>query len=183
MNRKSKILLLIVGTALAIAPVLSFASQSVIGVQPNPGTITSYGGTLGDCNAGCAGANSATYSIFLQINGVTVDEIDFGRGGTNSPQSNTVSIPFNAGDDIEISNTSAYSGNTLSGQFALGNVPIVPPKVATSDIAIVGGTILGAFIYPSEWVLETFGPPLFVLLLVFAVFFAIYHRIKVGRWL
>lgn len=57
------------------------------------------------------------------------------------------------------------------------------PTVGTTDIAQVGAPILTAVISNSEYVLETFGPPLFVLLLVFAVFFAIYHRVKVGHWL
>lgn len=57
------------------------------------------------------------------------------------------------------------------------------PTVGTSDIAAVGSPILSAMISNSEYVLETFGPPLFVILLVFAVFFAIYHRVKVGHWL
>lgn len=57
------------------------------------------------------------------------------------------------------------------------------PTVGTSDIAAVGSPILTAMISNSEYVLETFGPPLFVILLVFAVFFAIYHRVKVGHWL
>lgn len=57
------------------------------------------------------------------------------------------------------------------------------PTVGTTDIAAVGGPILTAVISNSEYTLETFGPPLFVLLLVFAVFFAIYHRVKVGHWL
>lgn len=57
------------------------------------------------------------------------------------------------------------------------------PTVGTSDIADVGAPILTAVIDNSKYVLETFGPPLFVLLLAFAVFFAIYHRVKVGHWL
>lgn len=57
------------------------------------------------------------------------------------------------------------------------------PTVGTSDIAAVGSPILTAMISNSEYVLEVFGPPLFVILLVFAVFFAIYHRVKVGHWL
>lgn len=57
------------------------------------------------------------------------------------------------------------------------------PTVGTSDIAAVGAPILTALIGGSEYTLETFGPPLFFLLLVFAVFFAIYHRVKVGHWL
>ena len=57
------------------------------------------------------------------------------------------------------------------------------PTVGTTDIAQVGSPILTAMISNSEYVLETFGPPLFVILLVFAVFFAIYHRVKVGHWL
>ena len=57
------------------------------------------------------------------------------------------------------------------------------PTVGTTDIANVGAPILTAMISNSEYVLETFGPPLFVILLVFAVFFAIYHRVKVGHWL
>ena len=57
------------------------------------------------------------------------------------------------------------------------------PTVGTTDIAQVGAPILTALISNSEYVLITFGPPLFVLLLVFAVFFAIYHRVKVGHWL
>jgi hypothetical protein len=57
------------------------------------------------------------------------------------------------------------------------------PTVGTSDIAAVGAPILTAMISNSEYVLITFGPPLFVILLVFAVFFAIYHRVKVGHWL
>lgn len=57
------------------------------------------------------------------------------------------------------------------------------PTVGTSDIAAVASPVMTVFINDSEYVLETFGPPLFVILLVFAVFFAIYHRVKVGRWL
>ena len=57
------------------------------------------------------------------------------------------------------------------------------PTVGTTDIANVGAPILTALITNSEYTLETFGPPLFVILLVFAVFFAIYHRVKVGHWL
>lgn len=82
-------------------------------------------------------------------------------------------------------NNYGYSPDSSVGasvSFTLSAAPIVP-SVASSDIAAVGGPMLGAFIYPGEWVLENFGPPLFVILLVFAVFFAIYHRVKVGRWL
>jgi hypothetical protein len=57
------------------------------------------------------------------------------------------------------------------------------PTVGTSDIATVGGAMLSPVISGSEYTLQTFGPPLFMLLLVFAVFFAIYHRVKVGHWL
>ena len=57
------------------------------------------------------------------------------------------------------------------------------PTVGTSDIAAVAAPVMTVFISDSEYVLETFGPPLFVILLVFAVFFAIYHRVKVGHWL
>jgi hypothetical protein len=57
------------------------------------------------------------------------------------------------------------------------------PTVGTSDIAAVGAPILTAFIGGTEYTLETFGPPLFWILLAIAVFFAIYHRVKVGHWL
>lgn len=57
------------------------------------------------------------------------------------------------------------------------------PTVGTADIATVGGAMLSPVITGSEYTLQTFGPPLFMLLLVFAVFFAIYHRVKVGHWL
>ncbi len=57
------------------------------------------------------------------------------------------------------------------------------PTVGTSDIQAVGAPIMTALISNSEYVLETFGPPLFVLGLVIAVFFAVYHRVKVGHWL
>ena len=57
------------------------------------------------------------------------------------------------------------------------------PTVGSSDIAAVGAPIMTALITNSEYVLETFGPPLFVLGLLIAVFFAIYHRVKVGHWL
>jgi len=78
----------------------------------------------------------------------------------------------------------------LTGALFIGLVLVTPlvhaqsvPTVGTTDIANVGAPILTAMISNSEYVLETFGPPLFVILLVFAVFFAIYHRVKVGRWL
>ncbi len=57
------------------------------------------------------------------------------------------------------------------------------PTVGTSDIAAVGGAMLAPVVSGSEFTLQTFGPPLFMLLLVIAVFFAIYHRVKVGHWL
>lgn len=57
------------------------------------------------------------------------------------------------------------------------------PTVGTSDVAAVGGPILTSLVTMSEYVLETFGPPLFWISAVIALFFAIYHRAKTGRWL
>lgn len=57
------------------------------------------------------------------------------------------------------------------------------PTVGTSDIAAVGGPILSALVTSFEYSLETFGPPLFFIGAVIAVFFAIYHRVRYGTWL
>lgn len=57
------------------------------------------------------------------------------------------------------------------------------PTVGTSDIAAVGGPVLTALINSFEYTLITFGPPLFYIGAVIAVFFAIYHRVRYGTWL
>ncbi len=84
----------------------------------------------------------------------------------------------------------AKVGAAIAGLLFIGLILITPavhaqtvPTVGTTDIAAVGAPVMTAFITGSEYVLETFGPPLFYILLVFAVFFAIYHRVKVGHWL
>lgn len=57
------------------------------------------------------------------------------------------------------------------------------PTVGTTDMAAVGAPILTSLVTMTEYVLQTFGPPLFWISAVIALFFAIYHRAKTGRWL
>ncbi len=111
---------------------------------------------------------------------------------TNSPLGTYTIISTNqSGAGCDVGSTlsacqyaiSQGTGYSNTATFVLVQGAATVPTVASSDIAAVGGPILGSMVSNSEYVLETFGPPLFVLLLVFAVFFAIYHRVKVGRWL
>jgi hypothetical protein len=57
------------------------------------------------------------------------------------------------------------------------------PVLGGADVAVLGTSMLSPFVQGTEYTVETFGPPLFWILLAIAVFFAIYHRVKVGRWL
>lgn len=89
-------------------------------------------------------------------------------------------------NNISMRSKALYAGIIAIGVTVLGTVAAFAqsvPTVGTTDIASVGAPILTALISGSEYTLITFGPPLFFLLLVFAVFFAIYHRVKVGHWL
>lgn len=109
-------------------------------------------------------------------------------GGSFSSASSTVgSYALLAGTDATCAtdglNYSACQRNSATYSEADFQITAAVPSVAMSDLGGVGGSILSAVVTPTEYVLQTFGPPLFVLMLLIALFFAIYHRAKTGRWL
>jgi len=197
MNKNfKKVLLVIASVGVVASPLLALAALSTAPVSGS--SFSQLMVTLsGNDNrrAVIAGSNGVIIADTVQVHSYpypfadgTYSAATLWGSLTDTPDTYTILSTNQNGSYCNAGQTlsgciSGINGGTGYYSESTYQIVLAVPQVATSDIAIVGGTILGSFIYPSEWVLETFGPPLFVILLVFAVFFAIYHRVKVGRWL
>jgi hypothetical protein len=199
MNNKNKILLFIAAVGIVASPLLAFAADTIS--VPTPITSNLSGAQVtyhSDNDSGVcffafdgSGAlmNVCTATHLNAASPITMGSVGLGSlangtytilwGGFDTPSNLTADCPTLAACHSVLT----YAEQSVVINVSAGGGGGSVPSVGSSDIAYVGGPILGAFIGPSEYVLITFGPPLFVILLVFAVFFAIYHRVKVGRWL
>lgn len=200
MNKNlKKVLLVIASVGVVASPLLAFASLST---SPPSGTsfsqlqvtLTSNDNrraVIADGNGNIIADTAQVHSYPYPFADGTYSAATLWGSLTDTPDTYTIlstnqSGSFcNAGQTLSgcIGGINGGTGYYNESTYTLTAPPLMVPSVASSDIAAVGSPILGAFIYPAEWVLQNFGPPLFVILLVFAVFFAIYHRVKVGRWL
>ena len=130
-------------------PVLAFADSITPGVQTQGGTITGYSAATAGCDTSCAGAGATGITLELTINGTTVDSLSAGNGysaGTVYTQTG-LSIPFNSGDDIEITENYPYphgapGSQEVNGSFTpppvMGAFAVIPTSTAPSLTADIG---------------------------------------------
>ena len=118
---KKTLFLLLTPLLLFSTPFFVSADVLSVGVQSNGGTITEYYACLNSSNA-----------TDVTVNGVSVTSITNARfsGGNGCGTNTDLSIPFNAGDDIEIVNAQ-YGGSGSHGNIITVTFNIVSDTGST----------------------------------------------------